>query len=75
MLVCIFPTVCYNLDTNHKPMLEIYREATAHPKIKKAFVSSGIRYDLMVGKSEAEAEANGYDDYIDQLVTHHVPGD
>ncbi len=71
---CIFPTVCYNLDTNHKPMLEIYQSAAAHPKVKKAFVSSGIRYDLLVGKSEAEAAANGYDDYIEQLVTHHVSG-
>ena len=71
---CIFPTVCYNLDTNHKPMLEIYQEAAAHPKVKKAVVSSGIRYDLLVGQSEAEAEANGYDDYIEQLVSHHVSG-
>jgi uncharacterized radical SAM protein YgiQ len=71
---CIFPTVCYNLDTNHKPMLEIYQETAAHPKVKKAFVSSGIRYDLLVGSSEAEAEANGYDDYVEQLVSHHVSG-
>jgi uncharacterized radical SAM protein YgiQ len=55
-------------------MLEIYQEAAAHPKVKKAFVSSGIRYDLLVGHSEAEAEANGYDAYIDQLVSHHVSG-
>lgn len=71
---CIFPTVCYNLDTNHRPMLEIYQEATAHPQVKKAFVSSGIRYDLLVGQSESEAEANGYDDYVEQLVSHHVSG-
>jgi uncharacterized radical SAM protein YgiQ len=71
---CIFPTVCYNLDTNHKPMLEIYQAAAAHPNVKKAFVSSGLRYDLLVGKSEAEAAQNGYDDYLDQLVTHHVSG-
>ncbi len=71
---CIFPTVCYNLDTNHRPMLEIYQEATAHPQVKKAFVSSGIRYDLLVGQSESEAEANGYDDYVEQLVSHHISG-
>jgi uncharacterized radical SAM protein YgiQ len=71
---CIFPTVCYNLDTNHKPMLEIYQEAAAHPKVKKAFVSSGLRYDLFVGKPDEEAERNGYDAYLDQLVTHHVSG-
>ncbi|MEE8303971.1 MAG: YgiQ family radical SAM protein [Candidatus Tectomicrobia bacterium] len=71
---CIFPTVCFNLDTNHKPMLDIYQAAAAHPKVKKAFVTSGIRYDLLVGKSEAESERNGYDEYIEQLVTHHVSG-
>jgi uncharacterized radical SAM protein YgiQ len=71
---CIFPTVCYNLDTNHKPMLEIYQQAAAHPKVKQAFVSSGIRYDLLVGKSPQESEQNGYDAYIERLVTHHVPG-
>ncbi len=71
---CIFPTVCYNLDTNHKPMLEIYREAAAHPKVKKAVVSSGIRYDLFTGKSPQEAEDNGYDAYLEQLVTQHVSG-
>lgn len=71
---CIFPTVCYNLDTNHKPMLDIYQEAAAHPNVKKAFVSSGIRYDLFVGKSKEESDQNGYDAYLEQLVTNHVPG-
>lgn len=71
---CIFPTVCFNLDTNHKPITEIYQQAKAHPKVKHAFVSSGLRYDLFVGKSKEESEANGYDEYIEQLVTHHVSG-
>ena len=71
---CIFPTVCYNLDTDHKPMLEIYQAAAAHPKVKKAFVSSGLRYDLFVGKSAEESAQNGYDAYLEQLVTHHVSG-
>jgi uncharacterized radical SAM protein YgiQ len=71
---CIFPTVCDNLDTNHKPMLDIYQEASTHPEVKKAFVSSGIRYDLLVGKSKQESAQNGYDEYIEQLVTHHVSG-
>ncbi len=71
---CIFPTVCYNLDTNHRPMLDIYQTVAAHPGVKKAYVSSGIRYDLLVGRSKKEAQANGYDEYLRQLMTRHVPG-
>lgn len=71
---CIFPTVCYNLDTNHRPMLDIYREVAAHPDVKKAFVSSGIRYDLLVGRSETESKHNGYDAYLRQLIAQHVSG-
>ena len=70
---CIFPKICSNLDTSHKPMLEIYQEAAAHPKVKKAFVSSGIRYDMLLGKPEDE-EHNQHDKYVKQLITHHVSG-
>ena len=44
---CIHPVICSNLDTSHKPMTEIYKKAAAHEKVKKAFVGSGIRYDLL----------------------------
>lgn len=71
---CIFPTVCYNLNTDHKPMLDIYQTVAAHPEVKKAFVSSGIRYDLLVGRSPQEAAENGYDAYLEQLVSQHVSG-
>lgn len=71
---CIFPTVCYNLDTNHRPMLDIYQTVAARPGVKKAYVSSGIRYDLLVGRSQTESEHNGYDAYLQQLMTQHVPG-
>ncbi|MCB9638113.1 MAG: YgiQ family radical SAM protein [Myxococcales bacterium] len=71
---CIFPVVCHNLDTNHKPMLEIYQEVSEHPQVKKAIVSSGIRYDLFVDKEPEEDKQNGYSAYLEQLVTHHVSG-
>jgi uncharacterized radical SAM protein YgiQ len=71
---CIHPTVCHNLDTNHQPLIDIYRSASAHPEVKKAFVSSGIRYDLLVGKDAAEERDNHYDEYVEQLVQHHVSG-
>jgi len=67
---CIFPTVCFNLDTDHKPMTALYRMVSSHPEIKKAFVSSGIRYDLFLGPEKDK----GYGEYIEQLVRCHVSG-
>ncbi|KAA3663341.1 MAG: YgiQ family radical SAM protein [Calditrichaeota bacterium] len=71
---CIHPTVCDNLDTSHKAMLDIYKKVAAMPEIKKAFVSSGIRYDLLVDDDLEVVRRNHYDEYIQQLVTHHVSG-
>ena len=71
---CIFPSVCHNLDTSHKALTDIYSSAAAHPKIKKAFVASGVRYDMLVGKHTEKFPDSSYDEYIEQLVTHHVSG-
>lgn len=71
---CIFPKICSNLDTNHHPMSEIYRKAAEHPNVKKAFVGSGIRYDMLVDRPEEETKKNGYNEYIDQVVKNHVSG-
>ncbi len=71
---CIYPNICFNLDTNHKPLTEIYRAAAAHPKVKKAFVSSGIRYDLTLARDKQDNRENGLDAYIEQVVRHHVSG-
>jgi uncharacterized radical SAM protein YgiQ len=71
---CIHPEVCYNLDVDHKPLLDIYQKAAAHPKVKKAFVSSGIRYDLFLHGDKKEQEKNSCPQYMEQLVTHHVSG-
>lgn len=69
---CVFPTICRNLDTNPNKMTEIYKAANAHPKIKKAFVNSGLRYDLMFdAKSKHKKEDM---EYVEQLITHHVSG-
>jgi uncharacterized radical SAM protein YgiQ len=61
---CVFPDVCPNLNTDHKPLIELYRKARAIPGVKKVLVASGVRYDLAV-KSPA---------YVKELVTHHVGG-
>ncbi len=71
---CIHPTICHNLDTNHLPLIDIYRSAAAHPKVKKAFVASGIRHDLLMAKTKEDEKKNHYDEYTEQLVTHHVSG-
>ncbi len=71
---CIFPDVCKNLNTNHKPLIDIYRKTASFTRIKKAIISSGIRYDMLVGKSEQDSRKNNYDEYIKQLIVHHVSG-
>lgn len=71
---CIHPVICNNLDTSHKPMTELYRKIDAHPKIKKAFVGSGIRYDLLVDDFNKNNEDGNHDEYLEQVVTRHVSG-
>jgi uncharacterized radical SAM protein YgiQ len=80
---CIHPRVCSNLDTDHLPMLEIYRAVRSHPKVKKATIGSGIRYDLLVpqersgksGRTAAQARREDHlDEYLDEVVTHHLGG-
>ncbi|MEM9917632.1 MAG: YgiQ family radical SAM protein [Bacteroidota bacterium] len=70
---CIHPVVCSNLDTSHKPMTEIYRKVDANPKVKKAFVGSGIRYDLLVDSYNKNAD-DSLDEYLEQVVTCHISG-
>jgi uncharacterized radical SAM protein YgiQ len=61
---CVFPDVCENLNTDHAPLISLYRKARALPGIKKVLVASGLRYDLAVKSPE----------YIKELATHHVGG-
>jgi uncharacterized radical SAM protein YgiQ len=71
---CIHPVVCHNLDTSHKPLTEIYKKASEHPDVKKAFVSSGIRYDLLVPEFNKVGDPKDMEDYMDNLVENHVAG-
>jgi len=63
-LSCVFPGICKNLNTNHKPLIDLYRRARKVKGIKKVFIASGLRYDLAVESPE----------YVKELVTHHVGG-
>ncbi|KPM48436.1 YgiQ family radical SAM protein [Jiulongibacter sediminis] len=71
---CIHPVICSNLDTSHKPLTEIYKKVDEHPDIKKAFVGSGIRYDLLVDDFNKNNQDGNHDEYMEQLVTRHVSG-
>ena len=70
---CIHPVICNNLDTSHKPMTELYKKVDAHPKVKKAFVGSGIRYDLLVDSYNKHNDGS-IDEYLEQVVTCHISG-
>lgn len=70
---CIHPVICDNLDTSHKPMTELLRKVDAHPEVKKAFVGSGIRYDLLV-KSYNKKGDDSLEEYMEQVLTRHVSG-
>ena len=70
---CIHPVICSNLDTSHKSMTELYKKVDNHPKVKKAFVGSGIRYDLLVDSYNKNNDGS-LDEYMEQLVSRHVCG-
>jgi uncharacterized radical SAM protein YgiQ len=71
---CIFPSICRNLDTSHKPMTRLYQKAADKKGVKNVFVGSGLRYDLFVDKPKEESERNGYKEYTEQVIRHNVSG-
>ncbi|HPF51774.1 MAG TPA: YgiQ family radical SAM protein [Draconibacterium sp.] len=71
---CIFPTICKNLDTNHQPMLDLYRKVRENPKVKKAFIGSGIRYDMILEKTGNEEANKANREYLREVIKHHVSG-
>ncbi len=71
---CIFPTICKNLDTSHKPMLDLYEKVRQNPKVKKAFVGSGIRYDMILEPTGNEETDQVNRRYLREVIKHHVSG-
>ncbi|MBC7718536.1 MAG: YgiQ family radical SAM protein, partial [Chitinophagaceae bacterium] len=61
---CVYPGICSNLNTDHNPLIKMYRRARALKGVKKILISSGVRYDLAVESPE----------YVKELVSHHVGG-
>ena len=71
---CISPVICSNLDTSHKPLTELYQAVDKHPKVKKSFIGSGIRYDMLVPEFNKKADPKELDDYTEEVITKHVSG-
>lgn len=71
---CIHPVICSNLDTKHQPLTDIYKAVDEHPKVKKAFVGSGIRYDLLVDDYNKQIDKKDAEEYMEQVITRHVSG-
>ena len=71
---CIHPVICHNLDTSHKPMTELYRAIDSHPKVKKSFIGSGIRYDMLVPEYNKQADPKELEEYTEEVMTKHVSG-
>jgi uncharacterized radical SAM protein YgiQ len=71
---CIYPNVCPNLDTDHSALLDVYREAAAVPDVKKIFIGSGIRYDILLHDSKDEKTKRSTEAYTEELIAKHVSG-
>lgn len=71
---CIFPKVCFNLNTDHSDLIEIYRAVDALPGIKKSFIGSGIRYDMLLQESNDEKTTESHRIYLGELIRNHVSG-
>ena len=71
---CIWPDVCRNLDTDHTPLLDIYKAVRETEGVKHAFVTSGLRYDLFLHQHASPAAKLSHERYVDELVEHHVSG-
>ena len=71
---CIHPKVCPNLNSDHCPLLDIYKAVDAIPGIKKSFIGSGVRYDLLLHQSKDAATNRSTAEYTRELIVNHVSG-
>jgi len=71
---CIHPKVCPNLNTDHSPLLDIYHAVDSLPGIKKSFIGSGVRYDLLLHQSKDPKANKSTQEYTRELIARHVSG-
>ena len=71
---CISPIVCKNLNADHTPLLDIYKAVDQLPGIKKSFIGSGVRYDLLLHRYAEEPLNKAAQTYTEELIARHVSG-
>ena len=71
---CVHPSICNNLNTDHSMLLDIYRSVDKLPGMKKSFIGSGIRYDMMLHRTGNKKEDKSKEEYTRELITKHVSG-
>ena len=71
---CVHPRICPNLNTNHRPLLDLYHAVDSLPGIKKSFIGSGVRYDLLLHESRDPKTNQSAREYTRELITRHVSG-
>ena len=71
---CAYPSVCKNMNTDHAPLLEMYRAVDALPSIKKSFIGSGVRYDVVMHRTDSEEVNRTNTEYARELIKNHVSG-
>lgn len=71
---CVHPQICPNLNTDHSALLDIYHAVDALPEVKKSFIGSGVRYDLLLHRSKDERINEAARQYTRELICHHVSG-
>lgn len=71
---CLHPQPCRNLNNDHRPLLDIYKEVDALPEVKKSFIGSGVRYDLAMAPSGNPDTDAANREYLRELIENHVSG-
>ena len=71
---CLFPAVCRNLDCNHAPLTELYRKADSIKGVRKSFIGSGIRYDMLLHRNDDEKLNKAAREYTEEVICRHVSG-
>lgn len=71
---CLFPSICKNMDTDHSNLIELYKKVDSIPSIKKSFIGSGVRYDLLLQENIDEKTHESQVRYMEELIKNHVSG-
>lgn len=71
---CVHPQICKNLDTDHSKLLDLYRSADKIKGVKKTFIGSGVRYDLILHKADGANISRSNMEYAEELIEKHVSG-